>query len=83
MPNGKKPRNHATMTATTSLWGIFSVINDCKPKTKSNLGIIDGDIKKCGISHKKVSAYFIWSDPHFRLRKFKGRHLFGVNKGML
>lgn len=45
MPNGKKPRNHVTMTATTSLWGIFSVINDCKPKTKRNLGIIDGDIK--------------------------------------
>ncbi len=76
MPNGKKPRNHVMMTATTSLRGIFSVINDCKPKTRTSLGIIDG-----GISRKKVNMYFIWSDPDFG--KFKGRHLFGVNKGML
>lgn len=45
LPNGKKPRNHVTMTAATSLWRIFSIINDCRTKTKSNLGIIDGDIR--------------------------------------
>lgn len=44
-PNGEKPRNKVTLTASTSLWGILTVINVCKSKVKSNLGIMDGGIK--------------------------------------
>ena len=47
-PNGGKPRNHVTMTATTSLWSTLSVINDCKQGMKSNLGVIDDDMKNVG-----------------------------------
>lgn len=54
MPNGERPRNHVTLTATASLRRIVGVINDGKLEMKNNLGVIDGDTKG-----KNVSVHFI------------------------
>lgn len=74
MPNGKKPKNHVTVTETTSLWMIFSVINDCKPQSISSLGVTDADIKMWDQS-SQVSAYFIWT---FHIQETQERHFFGI-----
>lgn len=58
MPDGKRPRNHITMTAASSLWRIFAVINDCKAKTESNLQIIDGGIKRSSKVNRCTGTYF-------------------------
>ena len=79
LPNGKKPRNHVTMTATISLWGIFSVINDCKPKTKKQFRNYWwwqkwwGSFIKC---YDRI-LYLDWTE------EIQGEYLFGVNKWMV
>lgn len=76
MPNGKKPKHHVTMTATTSLWRIFSVIN----ATTINKTVYWWWQKNVG-SVVKVQQRLCLDISH--VTKFKIRHIFGNNKRIL
>lgn len=72
MPSGKKPKHHVTMTATTSLWRIFRVINDCKAQSNC-VGVIDGDIKMWDMLSQVVTVHTLFQ--HFTVRKANMRTL--------